>query len=141
MHSQPPSHLPTVGSIGTSSFGDAGDGNKQVLWVLPREPFLLMPHWLLTSDATACVHFSIWVFQLLSFPPRGSSSFPQPEFLLLSVLTLALTERVFGIIFPPLSRVYKEMGYFEPPEALCSIVICKLSIQSHPNQQPQAQHL
>lgn len=108
-------------------------GTNQAFWVLPREPCLLMCHRLLTSDATACVHFSIWVIQL--------PSFPQPEFLLLCVLTLALKERMFGIIFPLLSRVYKEVGYFEPLEALCSIVICKLSIQSHPNQQTQAQHL
>lgn len=64
---------------------------------------------------------------------------------MLCVLTLAFKERVFGIIFPLPSRVYGEMGYSELLPVLCSIVICenciKLSIQSHPNKQAEAQHL
>lgn len=135
VHSQPPPHYPTVWSIGTPSFGDGGLGNSFSGCYLGN-----LSCWFLTGCSLQMCPF-LWVFQLPSFPPRESSWFPQPELLLLCVLTLAFKERGFGIIFPLLSRVYKEMGYFEPPEVFCSIVICKVSIQSRPNQQTQAQHL
>lgn len=48
--------------------------NKQAFWVLHREPHLLMPCKLLSSDAAAVAHLSTWVFQLPPCPPRESSS-------------------------------------------------------------------